>query len=157
MKPLNKQMMILAAIALGLVFSGTANAKMSEEEAGQPNKDKRDQVIRQLNLTPQQEAQIKQLQMLNRQKAKELFLRLKEKRKELVDELDKARSSPIKIRALIAELKDIQGRLIEQRVDGVLKMKEILTPEQYQKFSETLKNMHKSNFELKKGGHWERY
>jgi len=150
MKPLNKQMMILAAIALGLVFSCTANAKMPEEEAGQPNKDKREQVIRQLNLTPQQEAQIKQLQMLNRQKAKELFLRLKEKRKELADELDKAHSSPIKIKALIAELKDIQGCLIEQRVDDVLKMKEILTPEQYQKFSETLKSMRKRNFEQKR-------
>ena len=150
MKPLNKQMMILAAIALGLVFSGTANAKMFEGEEGQPNKDKRDQIIQQLNLTPQQEAQINQLQRLNRQKAKELFRRLNEKRKELADELDKARSSPIKIRALIADLKDIQGRLIEQRVEDVLKMKEILTPEQYQKFSETLKNMHKGNFELKR-------
>jgi len=148
MKPLNKQMMILAAIALGLVFSGAAYAKMFEEE-GQPNKGNRDQVIKQLNLTPQQEAQIKQLQMLNRQKAKELFRRLKEKRRELADELDKARSNPIKIRALIAALKDIQGRLIEQRVDGVLKMKEILTPAQYQKFSETLKSMRKRNFELK--------
>jgi len=150
MKPLNKQMMILAAIALGLIFSGTANAKMLEEEEGQFNKDKRSQVIKQLNLTPQQEAQIKQLQMFNRQKAKELFLRLREKRKELADELDKARSSPIKIRALIAELKDLQGRLIEQRVEDVLKMKEILTPEQYQMFSESLKNMHKNNFELKR-------
>jgi len=149
MKPLNKQMMVLAAIALGLVFSGTANAKVFEEEEGQPNKGNRDQVIKQLNLTPQQEAQIKQLQVLNRQKAKELFRRLKEKRRELADELDKARSNPIKIRALIAALKDIQGRLIEQRVDGVLKMKEILTPAQYQKFSETLKSMRKRNFELK--------
>ena len=150
MKPLNKQMMILAAIALGLFFSCTAHAKISEEEAGQPNKDKREQLIRQLNLTPQQEAQIKQLQTLNRQKVKELFLRLKEKRKELADELDKARSSPIKIKALIADLKDIQGRLIEQRVEDVLKMKEILTPEQYQEFSETLKSMRKRNFELKR-------
>jgi len=150
MKPLNKQMMILAAIALGLVFSGTANAKMFEKEEGQPNKDKRDQVIQQLNLTPQQEAQINQLQRLNRQKAKELFRKLNEKRRELADELDKARSNPIKIRVLIAALKDIQGRLIEKRVEDVLKMKEILTPEQYQKFSETLKNMHKRNFELKR-------
>ena len=149
MKPLNKQMMILAAIALGLVFSGAAYAKMFEEE-GQPNKGNRDQVIKQLNLTPQQEAQIKQLQMLNRQKAKELFRRLKEKRRELADELDKARSNPIKIRALIVALKEIQGRLIEQRVEDVLKMKEILTPEQYQKFSETLKSMRKRNFEQKR-------
>jgi len=150
MKPLNKQMVILVAIALGLVFSGAAYAKMSEEEAGQPNKDKRDQIIQQLNLTPQQEAQIKQLQRFNRQKAKELLLRLKEKRKELADELDKARSNTIIIRALIAQLKDIQGRLIEQRVNDVLKMKEILTPEQYQKFNETLKNMRKRNFEQKR-------
>ena len=150
MKPLNKQMVILVAIALGLVFSGAAYAKMSEEEAGQPNKDKRDQIIQQLNLTPQQEAQIKQLQRFNRQKAKELLLRLKEKRKELADELDKARSNTIIIRALIAQLKDIQGRLIEQRVNDVLKMKEILTPEQYQKFNETLKNMRKRNFEKKR-------
>ena len=75
MKPLNKQMMILAAIALGLVFSGTANAKMPEEEAGQPNKDKRDQIIQQLNLTPQQEAQIKLLRGINRKKTKELLIR----------------------------------------------------------------------------------
>jgi len=150
MKPLNKQMVILVAIALGLVFSGAAYAKMSEEEAGQPNKDKRDQIIQQLNLTPQQEAQIKQLQRFNRQKAKELLLRLKEKRKELADELDKARSNTIIIRALIAQLKDIQGRLIEQRVNDVLKMKEILTPEQYQKFNETLKNMRKRNIEQKR-------
>lgn len=154
MKALSKQMMVVIVIAAGLVFSGRAYAKMFEEDQGRPNKGKADQIIQQLHLTPQQEAQIKQLQTVNRKKAKELFRRLREKRIELAEELDKPRSNYARIEALILELKQLQGRLIEHRVNDILKMKEILTPEQYQKFNETLKNMRLRHFERRGRQSW---
>ena len=132
---------ILAAAVLGLMCTGVSFAQHGEEQS-KPYKGKAEKVLSQLNLSPQQEAQIKELHKGNRQRAKELRQALREKRKALEEELDKPNSDLAKIKALTAELKDMEGRVTEDRVNGVLKMKEILTPEQYLAFSNAVKKMH---------------
>ena len=142
MKIGHTQAVILAAAVLGLVCTGVSFAQQHDEEQSKPYKGKAEKVLSQLNLSPQQEAQIKELHKGNRQRAKELRQALREKRKALEEELNKPNSDLAKIKALTAELKDMEGRVTEERVNGVLKMKEILTPEQYLAFSNAVKKMH---------------
>ena len=145
MKLVNRRIAVLVAIVMGLVFAGASYAQQFDEEQGQPYRGKAEEVFKKLNLSPQQEAQIKEFQDINLKRAKELRRDLKGKRKELIEELDKSNSDVARIKALTSDLKDIEGRLIEQRVNGTLKMKEVLAPEQYRAFSDTLKKMRKDD------------
>jgi Spy/CpxP family protein refolding chaperone len=140
MKNASKQIAVLLAVAMGLVFCGISYAQMEEKEA-QAYKKKAEEVFNKLGLSAQQEAQVKEARKLNREMAKKLSQELQEKRKALAAELDKIKPDPQKIKVLVYALKDVQGRLIEQRVEGILKLKEILSPEQYRTFSDTLKGM----------------
>ena len=140
MKNANKQITVLLTVVMGLVSCGISYAQMGEKEA-QPYRKKAEEVFNKLGLSAQQEAQVKEARKINREIAKKLFQELREKRKELAVELDKTRSDPQKIKVLVYALKDVQGRLIEQRVEGILKLKEILSPEQYRTFSDSLKKM----------------
>jgi|WetSurMetagenome_2_1015567.scaffolds.fasta_scaffold688569_1 Spy/CpxP family protein refolding chaperone len=145
MKTANKRITVLTALIVGLVFSGAAYAQPAEGKGAQPYKKKAEEVLKKLNLSPQQEAQINVARESSRESAKKLFQELKNKRKELAVELDKQKSDPEKIKIFIADLKGLQGSLIEQRVDSIMRMKEILTPEQYRAFSDTMKKMRQEN------------
>ncbi|MFH1878003.1 MAG: hypothetical protein ABH883_04280, partial [Candidatus Omnitrophota bacterium] len=57
------------------------------------------------------------------------------------------------IKNTVSEIKGLQGRLIDNRVDNFLKMKQILTPEQFQKLSSLMKEkMHSKMGHKKRGG-----
>ncbi|MDD5237507.1 MAG: hypothetical protein PHU96_00895 [Candidatus Omnitrophica bacterium] len=150
MKLVRIRMIVLAAIVTGLVFAGASYAQQIDEGQDQPYRGKADEVLKKLNLSAQQEVKIKEFQDINRGKTKELRLNLKEKRKELMEELIKPISDKAGIKFLTRDLKDIEGRLIEHRVNGVIQMKEVLAPEQYRTFSDTLKNMRKEDFGRKR-------
>ena len=102
-------------------------------------------MLEKLNLSPQQEAQIRKLQQANRERSRDLRRNLSQKRRELKQELDKQNSDPEKIKALTSDLKVIDGQLIDEQVDRVLRMKEMLSPEQYQTFCDTFKDIDKGN------------
>ena len=142
----NKLIVALLVVALGLVFSGVSYAGPNDKGHSGPYKGGPDAVLKQLNLSQQQETQVKELQKSDREKAKEYRLNLTGKRKELISALDEPKTDMAKVKALTAELKNISGSMIDQRVNSALKMKEILTPEQYRKFSDTIKAMRKDNF-----------
>ncbi len=81
---------------------------------------------------------------------KKLFKGFAEKQKELAEELEKESTNRSAINALAAHLKDIQGQMIDHRIDSVLAVKEILTPEQFQKFSKGVKSMRDERRGMKK-------
>lgn len=146
MKINDKKMVMLAAIVLGLGFVCLSYAQPPDEEQGRPYEAKAEEVMEKLNLSPEQEAKIKDFQVINREKAKELHRDLKEKRKELGVELEKPKFDMAKIKALTQDLTEIEGALIEHRVNGAIKMRELLTSEQYQTFTDTMKKVHKDDF-----------
>ena len=100
-----------------------------------------ERLMEELDLTDDQRLKLdgnREAQMVLGQK---LFKEFAEKQKELGEELESETTNRSKINALAADLKEIQGRMIDLRIDSVLAVKEILTPEQYKKFSEGVKTM----------------
>jgi len=151
MKILNKQKVMLIAVVLGLFFTGTSYAWPTNERRGLPERGKGQQMLERLNLSPEQETQIKQMQRDRRQVSEGLRRDLREKRKELKQELDKTDSDPGKIKALTQDLKEINSRIVDEQVSGALQMKKMLSPEQYQAFSEAIKDMQdKGGFERRR-------
>jgi Spy/CpxP family protein refolding chaperone len=72
-------------------------------------------------------------------KEKELREALKEKQKELRDELNVYDSDKRRVRGLVSEVKDLQGELIDLRVRSIMDTKEVLTEEQFGKFTAKMK------------------
>ncbi len=93
-----------------------------------------DNLAKELELTPKQQKQFKKQQEIGHKQGKKNWQLLKEKKGELKEELEKINSDERKIKKIIKEYKELKAKLINQRVDSGLKMKKILTAEQFDKF-----------------------
>ncbi|MCM8776410.1 MAG: Spy/CpxP family protein refolding chaperone [Candidatus Omnitrophica bacterium] len=112
-----------------------------------------EKIINELGLTDQQKTQIEQhrLQMkTQREKSHEEFFA---KHKELRDELQKPEVDRAKIDQLITELSVLETRRLKDRVDGILAIRSILTPEQFSELHKKMKE-HRKMFMNKR--QWER-
>ncbi len=145
---------VVGAGAIALVFSACAVYAQPFGRAGEKTKGHgegwqkeslehrekmMDKLTKELNLTPEQQQQIKKQRNQQKEKSKALRGELREKRFELKEELEKQDINKGKIYLLVAEIEGLMGDQLEQRVEGVLAMREILTPEQLEKFNEKMK------------------
>jgi Spy/CpxP family protein refolding chaperone len=96
-----------------------------------------------LNLTPQQEQKLQDNRRAQRERMSQLTNQLKEKQQILRQELKKPSVTKASLAPILAEIKSLQAQLIDARVEGILAVKEILTPEQFVKFQEMTPNKQK--------------
>jgi len=133
MKAKTKKILILTSVISLVCFTSSLFAQPPEDEP-QTFKEKRKQAIEdfteELNLTAEQQEEIKQQRSEQLKENKQIHEQLRVKNQQLRKELEKAELDQAKINSLIAEIADLQGQQLRQRVDGVVSMKEILTPEQ---------------------------
>ena len=145
MKTRTKKLIAVLLIALLVVPVTTSFAERCSYSGGygedhearrEKFKEKMDRLSEDLNLTPEQKDQMKAHHKESRQTMEKLRGEMKEYRKALKEELKKENPDRPAIARTVAKMKDVQGRMIDQRVNNFLQMKKILTPEQYQKLSE---------------------
>jgi len=98
--------------------------------------EKPDDFSKTLNLTPEQQEKIKNQQTANKERWTELRNKLRDKRSELKKELENPQINKDRVNVLVAEIKALMGEELDQRVDNIIFMKEILTPEQFKKLQE---------------------
>jgi Spy/CpxP family protein refolding chaperone len=100
-------------------------------------------MAKELNLTPDQEARLKEAKETHRAQIEKLRLALKEKRKALRDELSKPGVTRQSVEPLVAEIKAMEAGLTDQRIQGIFAVKEILTPEQFARLQAGKEARHK--------------
>lgn len=83
-------------------------------------------------------------------KSKDLKTKMKAAKKSLKEELDKAATDEAKVAGIVKELTDLSAQQIQYRVDKVMAMKKVLTPEQFTKMQESMKK-HKGEMKGKRG------
>lgn len=93
-----------------------------------------DKIVQELGLTVEQQKLIKEQRAERRRKMLDANQELRNKRMQLKQELEKKDVDKGKIQNLVNEIKSLQGQQLELRVADTLAMKEIFTPEQYEKF-----------------------
>ena len=93
-------------------------------------------IVKALNLTPEQEHKLQENRKAQRQELAGLMEAIREKQEKLQSELKDPKATRAKLQPLIAEIKSLQVRLIDQRINGIFAVKEILTAEQFAKFQE---------------------
>ena len=153
-----------AAAILVLSFASTASAQWFGRDGKKGQKSNEggfDNIAKELNLTESQKQQMAQQRSKEKEQGQVLREKMKAARDELTKELDKEKPDMAKIRSLISEMKELIGSRIEQRVDGIISMKQVLTPEQFKKLNEKTKRFerptrggeHEKNSRNGFGGH----
>ena len=107
-------------------------------------KEKRTQKIyAQLNLTDEQKKQLEDNKHKNQEQKKALFKHMKSVREELRQEFMKPDLDMNKVNAIHAQIKATQSQMADNRLNSVLEVRKILTPEQFKKFHELMKKHEK--------------
>ena len=97
------------------------------------------EIHKQLGITPQQQERLKAHREQFRSQTKALFQQIKGKKDEISQELQKSNFDINKVRQIHTELKSLQGQMEDNRLEGILEVRKILTPEQFTKFMQMKK------------------
>ncbi len=99
------------------------------------------EIFEQLHLSPEQEEQLKAHRNKHREKAGGFLQSIRAKRDEMRSELQEEELNMERVYALHAELKDLYSKKADHRLEGILEVRKILTPEQFKKFCELRKEL----------------
>jgi len=133
-------MFMVAVATSGMVAKAEAFGFDRDKTEGMHEKrgEKMDDLMREIGLTREQQERIKALKEEYREKGEDLREQLKTKRIGLRDELNKPQSDKAVLRKLVDETADLYRKRTEFRVEGVLEMKKVLTPGQFELLNEKM-------------------
>lgn len=110
------------------------------------------QMDKELGLTADQENKLEEHRKSHREESRQLFEQMRQKREALEVEMEKPDLNMDKINAIHSDLKNVQSKMADQRLEGILEVRKILTPEQFKKFHEiTRKNWKRGGKEQIRG------
>ena len=139
MKRMNLTM--LAALLLAVFCFATpvfAEGGGRGREPGEKGGKMMEKMGEELGLTREQQDQVKALRESGKEKAGPLREKSKAVREAMREELNRADTDSSKVKGYVEELTALYRQKLEQRVDGVLGMKKVLTPEQFSKLNEKM-------------------
>jgi Spy/CpxP family protein refolding chaperone len=121
------------AVAVAMVLSA-AGAYAGEGWGGRKSeadmKKHFDKMAEDLKLTSEQKAALEKQREETRPKMQALREKQSAAREKLRAELDKATPDKAALDAIVADLKDLTGEQLQMKIDRVMAMKKVLTPEQ---------------------------
>jgi Spy/CpxP family protein refolding chaperone len=152
--------MLLTLTAAGILFSGQASAapetqdiKAKNPEWAQKMKEKREGFFKELGLTDEQKKALEAHKDQHRKEMKELVQSMRDQMKQMREELQKDKLDMGKINQIQSQLKTTQAQMMDHRLQGILEVRKILTPDQFKKFSEKMEEG-REHWGGHKGGHW---
>jgi len=150
MKTRTKKQIIMAVVAALMLWAaaGWAGEGMQcgkDDPERFEHAQKIDKIVDELGLSAAQKDQIKKQRSDFAAKAKEAKEKMRTTRAALKEELDKQTVDTARVNGLVAELKNQVGQQIQNRVDSVLAMKQVLTPEQFNKMKTLMEERRKDH------------
>ena len=145
---------LAGAFILTLAAPVYAQGEFSREDRRAAFREKMDQRIEQmhdeLGLTPEQRKKLKVHRESKKENRRAFREKIRAKRQALRAELQKPDVNRQRVNALHNEIKQLMNQGADERLEGILYVREVLTPEQYKQFSEKM-----DSFKNKHGG-WRR-
>lgn len=147
----SRVMIAAIMIAAATLFAGHswADEAKGESNGKHGNGEMKEEFYKDLNATPEQRDQLKAHRQENTDKMKAVREQMKAKHAELRAEIGKPTVDMTKVESIKSALKDLNARMIDRKVESILSLKKILTPEQFQKMSDKMEQ-HKGTH----GGKW---
>lgn len=142
---MKRRLIIMIPVAFVLILVPVLNTfaqpprRKGCEERGAWRESLRKELYQRLNLAPEQQRLLENHRSEHRQKLREVFNNIRVIRKELWEELQKENLNLENIKAKQKELKNLFSTVLDLRLEGILKVNEILTPEQRKIMSEFIR------------------
>ena len=134
---------IVMAISLTVVAVFLAANSLYAEHCPEGKGEKFEKLTKELGLTPEQKTQLDAQREAFKAKNEGAWKKLKAKKEELRNELEKPSVDRGKINATIEDIKSLTGEKLNNRVDKILAMKSVLTPEQFAKLQNKMREKYK--------------
>lgn len=141
---------ILAGIAVLLV--GIWTIAEAEPGHGKHRMKGPGAMFKELGLTDQQKSKIREVRMAAKKEMVRLRADAKIARIELEESMHQPNPKPTEVKAKVAAINNVRGKLLEKRVDLRLEMKKILTPEQQEKAREFRMKRRMHHKKMRPGG-----
>jgi len=113
---------------------------------------KQREIYNDLGLTGEQKKLLEANKNKHREQTKALFTQMRQEMTLLRQELDKSELNMQTIYQINNEVKQLQAQMLDNRLEGILEVRKILTPEQFKKFEDKMnermghfKNKHERN------------
>ena len=132
---MKKTKLIIIGLAVVFLATSTVYAQMPGHRQ-KPADESRGRMAKELNLTQEQQVKLEANRKAQRQEVNKLLTAIKEKQAKLAEELKKPGVTRAAIKPLENEIKSLQAKLIDSRINGILAVKQILSPEQFSKFGQ---------------------
>jgi Spy/CpxP family protein refolding chaperone len=100
-----------------------------------PHAFRQQRLYKDLGLTKEQKQSLEENKNKNKEQMKALFQNMREKTALVRQELQKEQLDMVKITQLNNELKQLQAQMLDYKLQSILEVRKILTPEQFRKFS----------------------
>ena len=131
-------------LSVSPAYAGALRRQEKNSEARQHQREEHhENFMRELGLTEEQAEQLRTQKEQRREAGQQLRESLKSTRQALGDELAKENLDQNKINAIRQEMKALNNQMIDSRIDGILDMRNTLTPDQYRQFHQKAGKMRK--------------
>lgn len=137
---------IIVFVALGMAIAPNIYAADTGNAAGNQSADvqnrqkdmeqRRQNIMDQLNLSPEQKKQLENNRTKDRKDMQPLFERMRDYRTSLKEELMKPKLDMDKINDIQAKIKYLQNETTDKRLNSIIGVRKIMTQEQFNKFIE---------------------
>lgn len=153
------KIVIAALIAGAFLTAGQGAYAFDKEGKNGPDQEKKheemfDKMTKDLNLTADQQAKLKANKEAQRAKMTQLREAMKANRAKFKEAVNKPGVTRASLEPVIAETKALESQMVDQRVDSILAIKAILTPEQFEKMHKGFEEKQKERGERAKK--WEK-
>jgi len=140
-------MCLLVVFALTSVVCAADNPTQTK-----PVREKlREHFSKELNLTPEQQSKLTENRKAQHEKMMQLRKTMGEEEAKLREALKAPGVTKSSVEPIANEIKSLQAQLIENRIDGILAVRQILTPKQAAKFDQMAEKHKKNRGEKVKG------
>ncbi len=120
--------------------TGTASPEAAEEGPGRGRGPGPKAFFKELGLSQEQQSKLEAHRKAQWTQNKEVREQMKAKMQALHEEIGKPNMDPAQVKGLVDEINTLKGHLFAQHINGILDMKEVLTPEQFAKMQAHFKD-----------------
>ena len=129
----------LIGLSVSVIYAAPAIPATQQKEAFVKKMDtKRQKIYNDLGLTEEQRRLLEENKNRHREQTKALFTQLCQKMNALRQELEKSELNMQEIYQVNNELKQLQTQMLDNRLERILEVRKILTPEQFRKFEDKM-------------------
>ncbi len=130
---------VLAGLSTSIIYAASPVPLASRKEGFMKKIDaKQQEIYSNLGLTDEQKKLLEENKNKQIEQIKALFTQMRQKTALLRQELEKSELNMQAIYQTNNELKQLQAKMLDNRLERVLKVRKILTPEQFKKFEDKM-------------------